>query len=759
MANLNLKNIYKVYPNGTKAVNDFSLDIDDREFIVFVGPSGCGKSTVLRMIAGLEEISAGELKIDDRVVNDVECKLRDTAMVFQNYALYPHMTVADNMAFPIKMTKLTKAQKEDLRARTDSEYPPLMTKGQCKKAARRQIHDGDEAQVDALANDIYAAYLERKSKNAETRRLYKEGKKVELSEDDKAFAVRTVKEMPRSFRNTVLYPYHIWEVKHGLAVAARQERNLKRPVSVINNLLRPFHVAILKKSDMYEKVLQIAEILGLEDYLGKKPGAMSGGQRQRVALGRAMVRNPKVFLLDEPLSNLDAKLRTQMRSEITKLHNRLQTTFIYVTHDQVEAMTMGDRIVVMKKGNIQQTDTPLNLYTYPENKFVAGFIGTPSMNFFNATVDRSGDKASVVFANGKKLEFSAEYLKKFERKYLNKSVTMGVRPEDFVIDDNGVECVVLNSEMLGSETLLYCDFDTANMTNYENGKYPVVIKGEGVCLHKSGDVIKVSVKFDKMHFFDSESEVCVMKRFVSYNDIDVEAKDGQLIIGGAKATMPSALESLNGSYAAVFPSDAVTNGGDYQADVIECEHIKQGWLARLRVGTQYLYGVFDYEVSGRIGIDIQWHKIAFKSDTEEKAALDTVNAFDVVLEKRKLSAKNDKTDEKRKFDVDVVCGDKKLTCSTAMLKRLLSASDRKLFGIEMQLIFDENAIITFEEATVETFTAVVREVYDYGNKKFALCDCNGKTVVLPYEKGEKIEFSVALNKATLYDNILGIKIT
>ena len=259
MAGLSFKHIYKVYPNGTKAVNDFNMEVEDKEFIVFVGPSGCGKSTTLRMIAGLEDISAGELMIGDLVVNDVEPKDRDIAMVFQNYALYPHMTVYDNIAFGLKLRKLP-------------------------------------------------------------------------------------------------------------------------------------------KDEIHRRVLEAAEILGITEYLGKKPKEMSGGQRQRVSLGRAIVREPKVMLLDEPLSNLDAKLRTQMRSEISKLHSKLNTTFIYVTHDQIEAMTMGTRIVVMKNGYVQQIDTPKNLYNYPGNKFVAGFIGTPQMNFFDGTLKKVGEKVEIAFA-------------------------------------------------------------------------------------------------------------------------------------------------------------------------------------------------------------------------------------------------------------------------------------------------------------------------------------------------------------------------
>ena len=259
MSSLSLKNICKVYPNGFEAVKDFNFEIKDQEFIIFVGPSGCGKSTTLRMIAGLEDISSGELKIGDRVVNDVEPKDRDIAMVFQNYALYPHMSVYDNMAFGLKLRKVP-------------------------------------------------------------------------------------------------------------------------------------------KDEIDKMVKEAAKILDLTPLLDRKPKALSGGQRQRVAMGRAIVRNPKVFLMDEPLSNLDAKLRVQMRIEIAKLHQRLGTTIIYVTHDQTEAMTLGDRIVVMKDGVIQQVDTPQNLYEKPTNLFVAGFMGSPQMNFLDATVEVNGDTASLKVA-------------------------------------------------------------------------------------------------------------------------------------------------------------------------------------------------------------------------------------------------------------------------------------------------------------------------------------------------------------------------
>ena len=324
MADLSLKHIYKVYPNGTKAVNDFNMQIADKEFIVFVGPSGCGKSTVLRMIAGLEPITAGELKIGDVVVNELEPKDRDIAMVFQNYALYPHMTIYENIAFGLRMRRIPDVKKDK---------------------------DGN------IVRD----------KNGE-------------------------------------------------------------PIKVMRKY---------NKAELDAKVYEAAEVLGITDYLKRKPKEMSGGQRQRVALGRAIVREPKVMLLDEPLSNLDAKLRTQMRSEIVKLHKKLNTTFIYVTHDQVEAMTMGTRIVVMKAGYIQQIDTPKNLYKYPGNKFVAGFIGTPQMNFFEGTLKKVGDKVIIDFANSDaKITVPYSMMMKTMPLYLNgdKTVIIGLRAEDVSLD-------------------------------------------------------------------------------------------------------------------------------------------------------------------------------------------------------------------------------------------------------------------------------------------------------------------------------------
>ncbi|NLW26894.1 ABC transporter ATP-binding protein [Acetivibrio saccincola] len=374
MASVKLKNIYKRYPGGVTAVNDFNLDIEDKEFIILVGPSGCGKTTTLRMIAGLEEITEGELYIGDKLVNDVAPKDRDIAMVFQNYALYPHMTVYDNMAFGLKLRK-----------------------------------------------------------------------------------------MP--------------------------------------------------KDEIKRRVLEAAKILDIEHLLERKPKALSGGQRQRVALGRAIVREPKVFLMDEPLSNLDAKLRVQMRTEISKLHNKLQTTIIYVTHDQTEALTMGTRIVVMKDGFIQQVDTPANLYERPQNMFVAGFIGSPQMNFVDVKVEKVTDEKG---GEGVVLRFGKNSIKLPEGKakrllaseYIGKEVVMGIRPENLhdeavyleSMSDSVVTARVEVVEMLGSETLLYVLVDDVDFIARVNPRTKA----------KVGDIIKIAFDANKVHLFDKETEKTIM---------------------------------------------------------------------------------------------------------------------------------------------------------------------------------------------------------------------------------------------------------
>ena len=368
MASLSLKNICKVYSNGFEAVKDFNLEIEDKEFIIFVGPSGCGKSTTLRMIAGLEEISGGTLKIGDKVMNDVEPKDRDIAMVFQNYALYPHMTVYDNMAFGLKLRKVPKDQ------------------------------------------------------------------------IDKA-------------------------------------------------------------------VREAARILDLDKLLDRKPKALSGGQRQRVAMGRAIVRNPKVFLMDEPLSNLDAKLRGQMRIEISKLHQRLGTTIIYVTHDQTEAMTLGTRIVVMNAGIVQQVDTPQTLYDHPCNQFVAGFIGSPQMNFVDAQCVVEGAKAFLKFDKYQVELPEAKAKKLIDGGYAGKNVVFGIRPEDIYDSaehlDKFATCKidsdVTGYELLGAEVLLYFTVAGANMS----------ARVDSDTTARYGDHIELAFDPHKIHVFDKETELTI----------------------------------------------------------------------------------------------------------------------------------------------------------------------------------------------------------------------------------------------------------
>ena len=374
MATLLLKDLNKVYPNGVQAVFDFNLEIKDKEFIVLVGPSGCGKSTTLRMVAGLEDITSGELYIDNALVNDQAPKDRNIAMVFQSYALYPHMTVYDNMAFGLKLRK-----------------------------------------------------------------------------------------MP--------------------------------------------------KNEIEEKVNDAAETLGLTEYLKRKPAALSGGQRQRVALGRAIVRNAKVFLMDEPLSNLDAKLRVQMRGELIKLHKRIETTTIYVTHDQIEAMTMADRIVVMNDGYIQQVDTPKDIYDWPINKFVAGFMGTPPMNFLEGVVNKKGE----FLINNQKIVLPKEQLKIVEDFHLiDEPIIIGIRPEDIHDGDKTkfpnttIDIEVDVAELLGSETNIYMTLNDSNVCAVVDGKAGIQI----------GEKLTMSLDPAKMHFFDVDTELRL--RYEKGKPIDFE---------------------------------------------------------------------------------------------------------------------------------------------------------------------------------------------------------------------------------------------
>ena len=476
MAGLTLKNIYKVYagrntqkkgfiktvkgwfkkseqPSGAVkkrsgnfvAVKDFNMEIEDGEFIVFVGPSGCGKSTTLRMIAGLEDISSGELYIDGKLVNDVDPKDRDIAMVFQSYALYPHMTAQQIIEFALKLRKIPEEKK-------DANGNPVL------EIDKKKIADIKE-KIKAVEADILNADDEQ----------YKEGLKARKQqlEDDLKYYSET--------------PVQAYTYRH------------------------------MTKEEIATKVQWAAKVLNIEELLDNKPAEMSGGQRQRIALGRAMVRDPKVFLLDEPLSNLDAKLRTTMRSEIVKLHKELKTTFIYVTHDQIEAMTMGTRIVVMKLGVVQQIDTPTNLYDYPENKFVAGFIGTPQMNFFDVTVQKSGAKLVTAFADGQIINFSLDKLRNIDKQYLDgekHGLTLGIRGESIAVagekTEESLKTEIVIKEVLGNTTQLFVRLGGAD-TDY-------IISVPERTKYEAGDGIYITFNERNVHLFDAETELSVMGR-------------------------------------------------------------------------------------------------------------------------------------------------------------------------------------------------------------------------------------------------------
>ncbi len=545
MAGLSLKHIYKIYPgketskkklfrkgkedDGKRsgdfvAVKDFNMEIQDGEFIVFVGPSGCGKSTTLRMIAGLEEITGGELFIGDNLVNDVDAKDRDIAMVFQSYALYPHMTSYQNIAFGLKIRKIpvekrtengepvleidNKKVRElksklktvcgDLRYAEDGEVKLYFKKylDECKTAVKELKSDKANADAQKIRDmQERLTALKNAQKNIIAAMHTGEAEKLEEAKATARELGVNADEIPDS------------EVKLGLR---QRKAKIESDLAYYSSTpVQAYTYKHMPKELIDEKVKWAAEILGITELLDVKPSEMSGGQRQRIALGRAMVRGPKVFLLDEPLSNLDAKLRTTMRSEIVKLHNQLKTTFIYVTHDQIEAMTMGTRIVVMKLGVIQQIDTPTNLFDYPENKFVAGFIGTPQMNFFDVTVKKAGSKLETTFANGQKISYSLSKLRTIDKKYLDgeeHELTLGVRGENISVKKDGLDATVTIKEVLGNTTQLFIKIDG------DDKDYIVCVPDRNDM--QPSDAVKISFDEKHIHLFDKQTELSVMSRAI-----------------------------------------------------------------------------------------------------------------------------------------------------------------------------------------------------------------------------------------------------
>ena len=479
MAQLSLKHVYKIYDNGTKAVNDFNLDIGDNEFVVFVGPSGCGKSTTLRMIAGLEDITAGDFYIDGILANQLEPKDRDIAMVFQNYALYPHMSVYENMAFGLR-------------------------------------------------------------------------------------------------------------IRH------------------------------VPKEEIDKRVNEAARILDILDQLDKKPKAMSGGQRQRVALGRAIVRKPKVFLLDEPLSNLDAKLRSSMRSEITRLHKVLGTTFIYVTHDQVEAMTMGTKIVVMRDGVIQQVDSPMNLYDYPANEFVAGFIGTPQMNFIPAKL--SFDKKDIVIslANGDIKVSEEEFYKLNKINVLqNKEITIGIRPEHVKIVEktskNAYPYTITAIEVLGNESNFFVE-------SKEGGLKLTIKAHRNDDLHV-GDTINLEFEVNKMHLFDKHTSKTLLERIPEESFVKAKVAKDSIEVLKNKIKIGEEMHNVLSKDSEVYmsiPTKAVSVGGKFVGNIVKKEKVNDTWLFTVQDKDDYLFVASPEYVDGdKLEYSIDMSLVNFYNDKLE----------------------------------------------------------------------------------------------------------------------------------------------
>ena len=610
MANLKLSHIYKVYENGHKAVNDFNIDIQDKEFIVFVGPSGCGKSTTLRMIAGLENITSGDLFIGDTLANDLEPKDRDIAMVFQSYALYPHMTVYDNMAFGL--------------------------------------------------------------------------------------------------------------------------RNRHMP-----------------EDQIQQKVLEAAKMLDIEDYLDRKPKAMSGGQRQRVALGRALVRDPKVFLLDEPLSNLDAKLRAQMRTEITKLHKKLGTTFIYVTHDQVEAMTMGTRIVVMKLGYVQQIDTPMNLYNKPYNKFVAGFIGTPQMNFFDVTLLRKGDKVEITYPDGSVSAVNYEAVCKIHNKYLDgeTKVILGIRPEHISISEKPTKltATVNAVEHLGNECIVYGVLGSASdeFTMKDEGKNVIIKTVEGNPV-EVGDVVNLVVSEDKLHLFDGETEITLLQPVPKFSLFGGKVAGGKLDLFGSKVDIPQALQEVIGDAKELeleIPPFAVVPGKDFALKVKKVEEVEGQKLAYLEVEDRYLFAIVDDSVK-----EGQKYSFSLRND-KVRVLVNKEPVLEPIGEQEALEGTFKKRDVGRNaVEFDYIVNGVAINAPVEAGYKINAVEGNACYKKTYRYVFNRKAVKLLEEEAAGGLEGKVEEVLDYGNQKYARIAVGEQRILVEVEAdfaAEKVLLQVA----------------
>ncbi len=635
MSNLELSHVYKVYPNGVKAVNDFSMNIQDKEFIVFVGPSGCGKSTTLRMIAGLEEITSGEIKIDDLIVNDAEPKERDIAMVFQNYALYPHMTVYKNMAFGLKLRHMPKAE------------------------------------------------IDR-------------------------------------------------------------------------------------------RVREAAEILGITDYLDRKPKAMSGGQRQRVALGRAIVREPKVFLLDEPLSNLDAKLRATMRSEISKLHHKLQTTFIYVTHDQVEAMTMGTRIVVMKDGFVQQIDTPRNLYRFPCNKFVAGFIGTPQMNFFKVTLLKTGESVEMNFIDAPiKFKVPMDLFSHVDPSYLDgvKNVTLGIRCEHISPDPKKypykAKVKVSHTEELGVDSQIYADFnlDRDDILSESSSETKVLLKAPTGINVEMDQIIEVSFGLEHMQLFDSESEESINPRLPKFVNVIAKSDKKAIKAFGVSFPLPPAINLEKGEYAMQIPTEAITLGSQVTGIVNRIDQTTDKNIYTLKIGKNYLFVTDNLDskvkVDDEVSVDIDLKKCSFKNETVEVSALNEDNVLVGEVIKNFIIANHINEKGKQFSRKEAYCsikmGDAELLTSRSLGFKLINLKDNKIFKDTVEFHFSPYSVVMSESG----IKCTLREIHDYGKELFAVVAVGEKDIIVKINNAEEANLpciNINLDETHAYDIKSGIRL-
>ena len=655
MASLSLRHIYKVYDGATKAVNDFNMEIRDREFIVFVGPSGCGKSTTLRMIAGLEDISAGELRIDGVLVNDVEPGDRNIAMVFQNYALYPHMTVYENRAFALQTARVPK--------------------------------------------DV-----------------------------------------------------------------------------------------------IHEKVTEAARILGITEYLERKPKALSGGQRQRVALGRAMVRSPKVFLLDEPLSNLDAKLRAAMRAEITALHQRLGTTFIYVTHDQVEAMTMGTRIVVMRGGFVQQIDTPKNLYNHPANLFVAGFMGTPRMNFWAASLQKEGDRVRIRLESPQdvpvgELTADAEVLNRVQTRYMDGAhpVVLGVRPDDLVPLGKGfgspsaphegrLSMTVTNVEALGGETLIYGylgDAPAERGAEEETTSCEIIVKASADFSAQRGEILEVAVNLRKLHLFDRASEVCINPPIPTENLCPCRLAEGALVLSGQRFPLPPALSGrgTDGAFESSMslPATAILLGtGVAKASVAEVSPAHTDTavrtLYRLRMGGQTLFALESAEPRFAVGDTVPFDLDFSRISVAEEGILP-------LPEENRLNGrfiKEKETDDRgrrvHRFYLDI--DDQPVAAEAELCEKLFSCKGTAIFHTSLSYLFPADAVAVTARskgAPPEDKTALtgrVSEILDYGRMVYARIRVGNQHVIAPYggSVGDAVRLTVDQSRLSVADREADIRL-